>query len=281
MNNKIEQLRQRLIQMDETSFTEMLNEGNHITQAEINKKNANYVKTDYLVFKPEKIKELAKSFTSAQAMVDFKGENKLMINAAGRLIHRQQTERPEWFEEIKEALSLEECLIIAKKYNNYGKFYKNEKTIYDRILKLLGYDKMKSVLEQWMTGFVINYTDDYICSILKKYKKAIDLKGTKDSHIRTKLQVDKGSKFPKAYTLYREMMSVQGNKKGLKRGSYEQRTPQIEQYDLDNNLIYTFETWKDVIAAGFNRNSVTNAINGADGHHRHKKFIWKYKSEQN
>ena len=278
MNNKIEQLRNKLNNMDKSEFNNLLDSSFEISDAELNKKHVNWVKTDYLFFKPEKVKELAKSFTNAQAMINYKGNNKKLINAAGRLIQYKGFERPEWFEDIIKgnAESLVECLKIAHQYTNYSNFYKKEKRVYDRILLFISYDEMKNIFNEWMKGVPFEYTDKYICSILKKYKKAIDLKGTKDSHIRTKLQVDKGQKFPKSYALYRKMLSSQGNKKGNTRGNYQQRTPAIEQYDLNNKYIKTFNTWDDVIKSNFNRNSVTNAIKGADGHHRHKGFIWKY-----
>ena len=79
---------------------------------ELNRKDANWAKNDYLVFKPEKIKQLAKNFTNSQQMIDYKGENKNQINAAGRYIQYKKVERPEWFESIYEGESKKECLQI-------------------------------------------------------------------------------------------------------------------------------------------------------------------------
>ena len=137
---------------------------------------------------------------------------------------------------------------------------------------------MKKTFKEWMTGFPTEYTDDIIYSLLKKYSSIPEAKKDKENRkYIIELQVEKNKKYPKSWKLYESMKTTPGNKKGLKRSGYQQRTPAIEKYDLDNNLIKTFNTWEDVTNAGYNRNSVTNAIRGNDGHHRHKGFIWKYK----
>jgi len=274
---KMEALRKKLLAMPQDEFNSMLDEGKEITQHQWNVKNAGYAKTDYLIFKPEKIRELAKPFKNPQQMVDFKGENQKLINAAGRYIEHDKAERPEWFDKRYKGESLEECLEVARQYTNYVTFKEQEERIYQRIYWMIGYDEMRNILKQWMTGFTTEYTDDVIISILKQYKTISELRKVKEhKKYITKLQVE-GDKFPKAYALYKTMMSKPGNKKGLKRGNYEQRTPAIEKYDLKNNLLKTYETWQDVINDGFNRNSVAGAIRGTDGHHKHKNFIWKHK----
>ena len=231
-----------------------------------------------LRWRPNKIKELARSFTNAQQMKDFIGENQEQIRQAGGYIMSHKVERPEWFDEIYEAESLEECLIIAKQYNDFSIFYNKEKRIYQRLYWFLGDVEMKKTFKEWMTGFPTEYTDDIIYSLLKKYSSIPEAKKDKENRkYIIELQVEKNKKYPKSWKLYESMKTTPGNKKGLKRSGYQQRTPAIEKYDLDNNLIKTFNTWEDVTNAGYNRNSVTNAIRGNDGHHRHKGFIWKYK----
>ena len=97
-----------------------------MTLGYFNKKDAQYAKTNYLRFKPELILELAEPFINAQQMIDFVGENQNDIRSAGRLIQYNKVERPEWFEPIYEGESLEECLIIARQYDDFGIFYNKE-----------------------------------------------------------------------------------------------------------------------------------------------------------
>jgi hypothetical protein len=104
-----------------------------ITVGRLNQMDANYAKTDYLRFKPEKIRELAKPFKYPQQMIDFKGENQQLINAAGRYIEHGKVERHEWFDEIYKGESLEECLEVARQYTNFVTFKEQEDRIYQRI----------------------------------------------------------------------------------------------------------------------------------------------------
>lgn len=275
---KLEELRKKLFQMDEKEFNQLLNDSFNITQKQVDSQYRQLSKTDFLKFKPEKIKELAKQFINAQQMIDYKGENEDKINAAGRYIQYNKVERPEWFESIYEGESLEECLIIARQYNDFGVFYNKEKRIYQRIYWFLGDEEMKKIFKEWMNGFPTEYSDDIIYSILEKYNTIPEVKKNKDNKkYITELQVEKDKKYPKSWGLYEKMKTKAGNKKGLKRGNYKQRTPAIEKCDLEGNCIETFETWDDVISAGFSRSSVTNAIRGTDGHHKHKGFIWRHK----
>ena len=231
-----------------------------------------------LRFKLNKIIGLAKGFTNPTQMIDYKGENQLLINQAGRYIEHKKVDRPEWFEPIYEGESLEECLIIAKQYDDFGIFYNKEPRIYQRIYWFLGDEEMKKIFKEWMKGFPTEFTDDIIYSLLKKYSTIPEAKKYKENKkYIIELQIEKDKKYPKSWELYKTMKTKAGNKKGLKRGNYQQRTPAIEKYDLNNNYIETFETWQDVINAGFNRSSVTSAIKGDVGHHRNKGFIWKYK----
>ena len=249
-----------------------------MTLGYFNKKDAQYAKTNYLRFKPELILELAEPFINAQQMIDFVGENQNDIRSAGRLIQYNKVERPEWFEPIYEGESLEECLIIARQYDDFGIFYNKEPRIYQRIYWFLGDEEMKKIFKEWMNGFHTEYSDDIIYSILEKYNIIPEAKKNNDNKkYIIELQVEKDKKYPKSWELYEKMKIKSGNKKGLKRGNYEQRTPTIEKCDLEGNCIETFETWNDVISAGFSRSSVAGAIRGSDGHHKHKKFIWRYK----
>lgn len=47
----------------------------------------------------------------------------------------------------------------------------------------------------------------------------------------------------------------------------------IEQYTLDGQLVHIYESSKDVIAAGFDRNEVNRCCNHTA--HSHKKFLWR------
>lgn len=47
----------------------------------------------------------------------------------------------------------------------------------------------------------------------------------------------------------------------------------IEQYTLDGQLVHIYESSKDVIAAGFDRNEVNRCCNHTA--HSHKKYLWR------
>jgi len=102
MNNKIEQIRNKLNSMDKFEFNNLLDSSFEISEAELNKKNANWAKTDFLSFKPEKVKELAEPFTTIKQMIFYEGENQKQIRAAGYLIQDGKMPRPKWFVDVND-----------------------------------------------------------------------------------------------------------------------------------------------------------------------------------
>jgi hypothetical protein len=75
---------------------------NKLTVGAINRADANHAKTDYLLFKPELVAELAKPFVNTRQMMEFKGENEKQIRASGNLINANKMSRPEWFVDIND-----------------------------------------------------------------------------------------------------------------------------------------------------------------------------------
>ena len=62
------------------------------------------------------------------------------------------------------------------------------------------------------------------------------------------------------------------NKRSAQKRAIINGTP-IEQYTLDGELVHIYESSKDVIAAGFDRNEVNRCCNHTA--HSHKKFLWR------
>jgi hypothetical protein len=196
-----------------------------ISSHELNKKISNYAKTDFLIDKPEKIKELAKPFTNAQQMIDYKGENEDKINAAGRYIQYNKVERPEGFEPIYEGESKEECLQIAldapsienieqRILNRLYGFYRGKKKELRKLLPHLDWKR-----RVWDVN--IEEDDNYIYDILCTYKDIPEMKAKKiHKTLITRLQVGK-EKYPKSYEKYKTMTTKAGNKAGSKRGNYQ------------------------------------------------------------
>ena len=247
-----------------------------LTIGYFNKVDSRHAQTDYLAFKPELVRELAKDFTNATQMVDYKGENQDQICAAGRLIEHKKMERPEWFEEFNYQ-TLEEVIEEVKSAGNI-KFLELPYSLRQKLWRHFNSKEIRKVFPNIQWGRK-NRSDDEFVEILSQFKTASEMRNTsmKLNNLLGRVMQDKGVRYPKAYKLAESMKTGNpGAKKGKKRGSYKQRVSAIEQYDLDNNLVQVLPTWDDVINAGFKRSSVTSAIRGTDGHNRHKGFIWKH-----
>lgn len=275
---KIQQLRQRLLQMDNEEFDEVLNEGNDIDKRTWSTIQRNYQRTDYLRFKPELIYKLAEPYTTAQSMIDYKGENEVQINAAGRYLQynwKGQYPRPEWFDEVEKRQTKEEVLEEAKTLK--GKFKNIPESLKQKLWRHYDNDELKILLPNlsWSRKPKSD-TERFI--ILSQYETAAECRNSskQNKNMLSQVSADKGVKYPKTYALLQQKKSGHNSTRS-KRGSYKQRTPSIEQYDLNGNLLQVFSTWDDVINAGFKRSSVGCAIRGTDGHNRHKGYIWKYK----
>lgn len=281
--DKIEQLRQRLLQMNEDEFDQVLNENNDRDKRTWSTIQRNLDRTDGLRYKPHLILKLAEGFTNAQQMVEYKGENEEQINAAGRYISYNKIEgfeRPEWFDEIYRGETVEECIeILTSNCSTSKDIYAdpNYVRLLNRCYMIIGPDELKKrTLGKIKWGRMIQ-DDDLFLEILSNYNNTREVRQKKiHKFLLTKMQVDKGDKFPKSYARYQEMMIDPSEVIRSKRGNYKQRTPAIEQYDLEGNLLQIFPTWNDVEGAGFKRSSVASAIRGTDGHNRHKGFIWKH-----
>ena len=248
-----------------------------LTIGYFNKIDSNYATTDYLAFKPELVRELAKDFTTSTHMVSYKGENQDQIRAAGRLIEHKKMERPEWFEEIHNRQDFNEVLLEARAAGNV-KFDELSWTLRQKLWRHFTSQEIRKLLPNIQWGRK-NRSDDDFVELLSQFKTAAEMRNTSKelNNLLGRVMQDKGVRYPKAYKLAESMKTGNpGAKKGKKRGSYKQRVSAIEQYDLDNNLVQVLPTWDDVINAGFKRSSVTSAIRGTDGHNRHKGFIWKH-----
>ena len=246
-----------------------------MTVGYFNRIDAHYARTDYLLFKPELINELAKPFTNPQQMKDFVGENEIQIRQAGAYIMGHKVERPEWFEDIN-FQTPEECIKEAKSAGNV-KFDELSWALRQKLAKHFESREMHKLLPNIQWDREYRNDDDFI-KILSQFKTASEMRNTnmEMKNLLSRVMGDKGVKYPKAYKLAESMKTGKTGSPRGKRGKYEQRTPAIEQYDLEGKLLHTYPTWTDVIEAGFKRSSVTGAIRGTDGHNRHKGYIWRH-----
>lgn len=238
---------------------------------------ARYASTDFLRFDLKRIYELAKPFTNAQQMIDYKGENEKLINTAGRYIQYGKIadiDRPEWFSTDKLNQTKEEVLAEAKKLK--GKFNDIPDTLKQKLWRHYDNDELKTLLLN-LSWSRKPKTDDERYDILSQYETAADCRKSsmENKNMMSQVSTDKGVKYPRTYALFQEKKTGHTAPRS-KRGSYKQRVSAIEQYDLDGNLLQVFPMWGDVINAGFKRSSVSGAIRGTDGHNRHKGFIWKH-----
>lgn len=190
-----------------------------------NKQEANYSKNNNLRFKPELILELAKPFNNIQSMRDFVGNNQEQIRSAGQMIYKKIIERPNWFIENRKNNSEtdKECIKILSKINTLEEIHAD--TNYKRLLNRLYLHNSKDEVHrllphlnwkrnQWDDGSIYEIISQY--SLIKEIRKVKEHK-----KFITKLQVDKGVKYPKSYALYLTMLSPSGNKLGSKRGPYK------------------------------------------------------------
>lgn len=182
-----------------------------------------------LRFKPNKILKLAKGFTNTTQMVIYRGENHLQINQAARYIEHKKIDRPEWFDKIEKGNqeTKEECLEILLNVPTIEEIYENQNLnrILNRMWRFYGKKKTKELLPDlnWKRK---NYEDEEIYKILSQYKKTTEIrKVKKHKKFLTKLQVDKGDKYPKSYSLYLTMKTKNGGE-GIrkKRGKYKSKT---------------------------------------------------------
>jgi len=259
-----------------TKLDSVFDKLNGLTVGKIESLEGKYAKTDFLRFKPELIRELAKPFKSSAAMVDFKGENQEQIRAAGRYIEHKVIERPEWFENIN-FQTPEECIEEAKSYGNV-RFDDLPWNLRQKLAKHFDSREMRKLLSNIVWQREYRNDNDFI-KLLSQYKIASEMRNTSTEmkNLLSRILEDKGVKYPKAYKLAMEMKKGHKVQKRIKRGKYGQRVPGIEQYDLNNNLVKVWDSFDDLIKVGFKRSSIAGAIRGTDGHHKHKGYIWKYK----
>jgi len=225
MDNKIKQLREKLLQMDEQEFKDLLNEGNDRTKRSYASQVRGWERTGYMAFNVEKIYQLAKPFTNAQQMIDYVGDNYKAINSAGRYIqynHQNKCPRPSWFEEIYEGESKEECLQIVL---NASFINDIEQRILNRLYSFYTKEKLRELVPHLWKRRVwdvdVEKDDNYIYDILCTYNTIAEMRIKKiHKTLMTKLQVGK-EKYPKSYEKYKTMLTQPGNKKGSKRGNYK------------------------------------------------------------
>jgi len=253
-------------------------EWSKLTVGYLNKKDHQYAKTDYLRFKPELIKELAKDFTSTTSMIEYKGENQDQIRAAGRYIDHGVIDRPEWFEEVNYQTP-EECIQEAKSYGNVT-FETLPWGLRQKLSRHFESVQLRKLLPniQWERQY--RDDEDWI-KLLSQFSTAAEMRNTSKEmkNLLSRLLLDKGVNYPKAFALANNMKKGHKVSKRIKRGKYGQRAPGIEQYSLGGDLIKTWDSFDELIKAGYKRSSIAGAIRGTDGHHKHKDYIWKYKTK--
>jgi len=181
-----------------------------------------------LRFKPNKILKLAKGFTNSTQMVNYRGENQKLINQAGNYIEGHKIDRPEWFDRIEKGNqeTKEECLEILLNVSTIEEIYENQnlKRILNRMWKFYSKKKTKKLLPHlnWKRK---KWGDEEIYEILSQYKKTTEIrKVKKHKKFLTKLQIDKGVKYPKSYSLYLTMKIKKGERISKKRGKYKSKT---------------------------------------------------------
>ena len=271
-----EEILRKFQQMDDSQIDNIIDDGKEITNHEWRKKQANYAKNDYLRFKPELIQELAKPFTSAQSMIDYKGENEDQIRSAGRYIEHGVCNRPEWFDPIIKGNqeSLEECVKIALQYKHINE-------VPQRIKNRMWYLSDKKTVRELLKDLEWNRrprTDEEVLDIMADFKSAGDMRKHSNEFRNLLSRVSsKSDEYPKSYIRYKEMCN--GHTTRNKRGKYKQRTPAIVPCDLNKNVIQVFQTWDEALEAGFKRNSIAGAIRGTDGHNKHKGFLWRHEDQ--
>jgi hypothetical protein len=175
-----------------------------------------------LRFKLNKILELAKGFTNSTQMINYKGENQLLINQAGRYIEHKKVERPEWFEEIYEGESKEECLQIVLNASSINDI---EQRILNRLYSFYTKKELRELVPHLWKRRVWNVDvekdDNYIYEILCIYNTIAEIRSKKiHKTLITRLQIYK-EKYPKSYEKYKTMLTQPGNKKGSKRRNYK------------------------------------------------------------
>lgn len=249
-----------------------------MTVGYLNKLDGQYARTDYLLFKPELIRELAKDFTSSTAMVNYKGENEEQINAAGRYIEHKKVERPEWFEDIN-FQTPEECLEEAKSYGNV-KYEELPWYLRQKLNRHFDSVEMRKLLPNidWQR---IYRTDDDFIELLSQFKTAAEMRNTSREmkNLLSRIIGDEGVKYPKAYALAESMKTGKPGSKPGKRKAYGQRKALIEQYTLDKKLIgkFTFDQLKEM---GFKRPTIAGALTRKDANHKAKGYLWKYENKE-
>lgn len=249
---------------------------NNATVGKLATLEARFASNDFLRFKPEVILKLAEGFVTPDNMIQYKGENEEQINAAGRYIERGVVERPKWFDPIIKGNqeSLEECVKIALQYKHINE-------VPQRIKNRMWYHTDKKTVRELLKDLEWTRrprTDEEILDIMDDFKTAADMRkhSTEFKNLLSKVASNEAD-YPKSYIRYKEMCG--GHTTRSKRGNYAQRDPRIEQYDLNGNYIKTFNTWNDVVEAGFNRGTVTGAIRGTNGQKTAKGFIWKFENK--
>ncbi len=205
-----------------------------LTKGYFNIQDSKHAKTDYLLFKPKLINKLAKPFTNTTQMVTYRGENHLQINQAARYIEHKKVDRPEWFDRIEKGNqeTKEECLEILLNVSTVEEIYENLnlKRILHRMWNFYGKKKTKKLTPHlnWKRRDWVNPKEDdvYIYNIISKYTTVVEIRNKKvHKTLMTRLQKDKGDKYPKSYGLYLTMKTKNGGE-GIrkKRGKYKSKT---------------------------------------------------------
>jgi hypothetical protein len=102
--------------------------------------NSVSLRTGYLRHNPDLVYELAKPFTQAKQMKEYKGENEKQIRTAGRYFTRFPDEfpRPEWFDKPKRRKNkdiepIEQVIERTKQYSSLKEWKQKDLRGYHRI----------------------------------------------------------------------------------------------------------------------------------------------------
>lgn len=250
---------------------------NNVTTGRLSTIEARYAETDFLRFDTERILKLAEGFDNAQVMIDYKGENEKLINAAGRYIQSKIVERPEWFSDAKLNQTKEEVFEEVSQLTGY--FADLDWNVQQKCWRHWDTKELRKVFPnlKWRKE---KRDDAYYIEKLSQFKDASSMRNhsMEMGNIFSKVRIDGGVKYPKAYALSCEMLKGHSNPRP-KRGSYKQRTPLVEMITLDGEVLGAY-TWAELKEMGYNRNTVTGAIRGQDGHHKAKGHLWKYQGKE-
>ncbi len=266
-------------QIDDKQINDLIDEGKETTNQEWRKKIGQYQRNDYLRFKPEITRELAKDFISATHMVAYEGDNQDQIRSAGRFIQHSIHPTPEWFEELHNRQDFDEVLLEARAAGNVT-FDALSWSLRQKLTRHLTSLERRELLPNILWQREYRSDDDFV-ELLSQFKTASEMRNTSREmkNLLSRIIGDEGVKYPKAYALAESMKTGNPGSKPGKRKAYGQRKSLVEQYTLDKELVgkFTFDQLKEM---GFKRPTIAGALTRKDANHKAKGYLWKYEDKE-